>query len=232
VNCTYGNSLAPGAPLDLMFSVLPNPTATSITATATGLGQGIADPNLANNTATDTDLITTTPPQADLVLTVTTAPMPPQAGQPITYTLDIANKGPADATGANLTYTIPQGGAVTGIVAPMGWSCAQITAQNQVSCWFNGPIVADTSAPDVVITVTPSPGMSTLNVTTTVTPQGPTDPTPADDTVVTTTSLADFKLAGGGLGCNAAPRSSTPAAGAGVMAALLGLLGLRRRRSY
>jgi MYXO-CTERM domain-containing protein/uncharacterized repeat protein (TIGR01451 family) len=219
VSCTYGQSVPPGS-LDLAFTVLPPPAATSISVTARGLG-----------TATDVDLITSTPPQADLVLTVTTAPMPPQANMPVTYTLDVANKGPADATGANLTYTIPQGGTVTSITAPNGWNCAQQTSQNQVSCWYNRTITAGTSAPDVVIKVTPMTGASSLSATTTVTPQGATDPNPADDTVTTNTSLADFKLAGGGFGCNTAPGGAPPAAGSGLMAALLGLLGLRRRRS-
>jgi MYXO-CTERM domain-containing protein len=125
---------------------------------------------------------------------------------------------------------IPAGGTVTSVNAPAGWSCAQINAQNQVSCWYNGTIAAGSAAPDVVIAVTPAAGTSTLSATTTVTPQGATDPNPADDTVTTTTSLADLKLDGGGLGCNAVP-GSAPAAGSGLLTSLLALLGLRRRRS-
>lgn len=102
--------------------------------------------------------------------------------------------------------------------------------QNQVSCWYGGPIDPSGAAPELQITIAPAAGISQLVTEVSVIPKGAVEGSPADNTVTTTTPLANFKLTGGGLGCHAAPVGSFPTAGAGLVGALLGLLGVRRRR--
>jgi uncharacterized repeat protein (TIGR01451 family) len=62
-------------------------------------------------------------PQADLTLTKTAAADPVRAGDRLTYTLVVANAGPAPATGVVLTDTLPAGAALVSAGATQG-SCA------------------------------------------------------------------------------------------------------------
>ena len=53
---------------------------------------GVTDPNLANNSATDTDTLT---PQADLAITKSDGVTSVAPGQPTTYTIVVSNNGPS-----------------------------------------------------------------------------------------------------------------------------------------
>jgi uncharacterized repeat protein (TIGR01451 family) len=62
------------------------------------------DPNLANNSATVTTLSAT---QADVSVTKTVAAGPDLTGDPLTYTITVANAGPDDAQSVALTDVVP-----------------------------------------------------------------------------------------------------------------------------
>src|SRR5260370_69867 len=96
----------------------------SDTATVTP-PNGVIDPNLANNSATDTDTITF---QADLKVTVTDGRSRYVPGQNDTYTIVVTNNGPSDVTGAlasdnfpavftGVTFTAAQSGGASGFTA-------------------------------------------------------------------------------------------------------------------
>lgn len=57
---------------------------------------GVTDPNIANNTATDTDTLVA---QADLKVTITDGKTKTIAGTKDTYTITVSNAGPSTATG-------------------------------------------------------------------------------------------------------------------------------------
>lgn len=99
-----------------------------------------------------------------------------------------------------------------------------------MSCWYSGTIDANGGAPEVRITIAPAVGVTRLDSEAAVTAKGAVDRNVADNTVTLATDLANFKLNGGGLGCQAAPAGSLPAVGVGFFGTLLGLLGRRRRR--
>src|SRR5205085_1508126 len=65
---------------------------------------GVTDPNLANNTATDSDQILVS---ADLAITKTDGVTSVTAGQPTTYTIVVTNNGPSPITGAAVADTFP-----------------------------------------------------------------------------------------------------------------------------
>jgi len=86
---------------------------------------GITDPNLANNSATDTDNITF---KADLKVTVTDGKTSAVAGSKNTYTIVVTNAGPSKVSGAvihdafpstftGVTYTATQSGGASGFTA-------------------------------------------------------------------------------------------------------------------
>jgi uncharacterized repeat protein (TIGR01451 family) len=96
----------------------------SNTATVTAPGD-VPDPNLANNSATDTDTITS---QADLKVTVTDGKKTAHAGQSDTYTVVVTNTGSSNVSGAvvtdsfpaiftGVTYTATQTGGASGFSA-------------------------------------------------------------------------------------------------------------------
>jgi uncharacterized repeat protein (TIGR01451 family) len=242
VSCTYGQNFPAGPLPPVTITLLPDPLATSIKVTANGRGRGIADSDPTNNTATEVVPISVTPPVANLFLTVTTSPAEARLHEPVIYDFAVANQGPDAATGAILTFDIPTGGTLQSITAPTGWSCIELAEQNQVSCWYSGTIDANSAAPDVQVTILPKLGISQLDAQAKVTAKGAADPNPADNLVATTTPLANYKLTGGGLGCQAAPGSGPAGAagspksprsvlGGGFFGALLGLWAMRRRRA-
>jgi len=82
------------------------------TATVTNPGP-TPDPNMANNSATDTDA----PPSADLSITITDGILAWTPGGSTTYTVVVTNNGPLNVTGAIFNDNIPAQ------VASWSWTC-------------------------------------------------------------------------------------------------------------
>ena len=75
---------------------------------------GWIDVNLANNTATVTSAAA---PSADLYVSKTSTPKPYVAGQTLTYTMVVTNRGPSNVTGARVQDILPTA------LAGFGWTC-------------------------------------------------------------------------------------------------------------
>src|SRR5438552_3043225 len=157
----------------------------SNTATVTPPG-GITDPNLANNSATDTDTII---PAADLSITKTDGQTTVLPGQPITYTIVASNAGPTELTGATVSDTV-----FPALVAPT-WTCV---GSGGGTCTANGAgDINDTVNLPVGATVTytlsatVSPTASTFSNTATITaPNVVNDPNLANNTATDTDIVA------------------------------------------
>ncbi len=107
VTCVHPNSdgLAPGASLPaitLVVNVL-EPAAPSVTNTATL--ENLEDSNTANNTATDGVNVKAT----DLRVTKVASTAQAAPGEQITFTLEVENLGPVDATGVQVSDVLPAG---------------------------------------------------------------------------------------------------------------------------
>jgi uncharacterized repeat protein (TIGR01451 family) len=90
-------------------------------------------------------------PTADLVVTKTDSPDPVAVGSTLTYTVNVTNNGPADATGVTLTDTLPAG--VTFVSAtPSQGSCTH--SGGTVTCPLG--TLANGAMASVTITVTPT----------------------------------------------------------------------------
>jgi uncharacterized repeat protein (TIGR01451 family) len=104
ITCSLG--ILPGgasATVDVVVKVAPSTTGT-LTSTAT-VSAATSDPNTGDNTATAT---TTVSPTADVSITQTDTPDPIHAGKNLTYTINVANAGPAQATATTVKDTLPQ----------------------------------------------------------------------------------------------------------------------------
>ena len=97
-NLTNGNVAS------LMMTVTVNNSGNySNTATVT---QSFTDPNPSDNTST----VTTTPvPTSDLIVTKTVDNQTPLMGQNVTFTIEVTNAGPSDATGIIVAEALPSG---------------------------------------------------------------------------------------------------------------------------
>jgi len=88
----------------VVVSVSPN-AAGSLTNTVTVAGSQ-ADPNLSNNTSTVTTPVVAS---ADLSLVKTASAAQVKPGDPLTYTFNVGNLGPSNATGVTIVDTLPTG---------------------------------------------------------------------------------------------------------------------------
>lgn len=210
----------------ILISVQPGAAASSLSATAHVDGLGAQDRNTANNTAVEVTPIGDAP-TVDLQLTVSTTPNPARQDIPVVYTLSLVNQGSGAATGAVLTFDIPQDGSVFRIDAPARWNCAPVN--QQVSCWYNGNIASGASVNAVKIAILAMADATRFVSKASVLPKGATDSNLANNVVDTTVELGSFQLTGAGIACQMQV-GRPPGFGYAFAAALLGILLRRRRR--
>ncbi len=206
--CDLGN-LANGASATIIITVTVDPAVacgTMLTNTAS-VGSSVSDPNAADNTAS-ADTTVTCP--ADLSISKSDAPDPVMAGDPLTYTLTVANNGPGDASGVTVTDTLPAGVTLVSATPSQG-TCTVVTCD--LGSLANGASAVIT----ITVTVDPATPAGTITNTATVS-ASETDPdatnnTASADTMITAapdvcTILDEFNRADGPLGSNWAGRTS------------------------
>jgi uncharacterized repeat protein (TIGR01451 family) len=84
----------------VMATVSPAAVSTLTNTATVAAPAGVDDPDLTNNSATDTDDLT---PTADLSITKDDGQTTVAQGATLTYTIVVTNAGPSDATGASIT---------------------------------------------------------------------------------------------------------------------------------
>lgn len=194
-----GINMPVGSIITYTVTAAISPAATGTLAnTATVAAPAGVDPNLANNSSTDTDTLT---PQADLAITKTDGQTSAVPGSQIIYTIVVRNNGLSDANGVEIADTIPA--TITGVT----WTAVPTGAATNFTSPGAGNIIADNvnmpagSTITYTVTGTISPtATGTLDNTATVTPPGGVaDPIPGNnsatdsDNLVPTADLAVTK---------------------------------------
>ncbi len=184
-------------------TITPSATGTlSNTATVNPPG-GVSDPNPASNSATDTDTIGQ---QADLSV-AKSAPSNATAGVDISYTLDVTNGGPSDASSVDVVDPVPVSTtfvSASQTAGPAGvLTSPPIGAGGNVSVTYTSLAAGATASFTIVVHVDPTvtPGTLITNTatvsTTTLDPNAPNntasesttiDETPPSSTSSTTTT--------------------------------------------
>lgn len=98
------------------------------------VSSGVADPNNANSSETETTAYDVA--NADLGVSVTDAPDPVAAGSNITYSGTITNAGPDTATNAQLTILLAPSLLFQSLSGPAGFSCTTpaVGSNGSISC--------------------------------------------------------------------------------------------------
>jgi uncharacterized repeat protein (TIGR01451 family) len=133
---------------------------------------------------------------ADLAVTKTDSPDPVAVGSTLTYTVNVTNNGPADATGVMLADTLPAGATFVAATSSQG-SCTH--SGGTVTCTLG--TLANGATASVTITVTPTT-MGILTNTASVTSETP-DPQ-ADNNSASTNTGVD------GAGCTGLTATASP----------------------
>jgi uncharacterized repeat protein (TIGR01451 family) len=181
VSCSLG-TVAVGGSATVVIQVIPN-VAGALVDTAS-VTSGVLDPDTSNNSASVTVTAVTPPtPEADLSLTLTATPDPVAVGETLTYTVNVSNAGPADATGVTLSDVLPAGVSLVSAQPSQG-SC---DGTSILSCSLGTVAVGGNAA--VVIHVIPNVA-GTLVDTATVTSDVADPDTSNNDALVTVTATA------------------------------------------
>jgi uncharacterized repeat protein (TIGR01451 family) len=176
LTCSLG-TVASGASATIVVKVTPTTDADlSNTATATST---TADPNLLNNSATESTVVS--PPSADLVLTKT-APAAVAVRGPITYALTVRNAGPDAASSFTVTDTLP-----AGVTNPRSLSSGCTAAAGTITCGGGSLTVGQTAS--FGFTVSAPATVGSVTNTAAITASAPADAVPANDTASATTQV-------------------------------------------
>jgi trimeric autotransporter adhesin len=164
----------------------------SNTATVTAPG-GVTDPTPGNNSATDSDTLTSS---ADLAITVTDGVTTATPGGSVTYTITASNAGPSTATGATVADTFPASLTVTWTCVGAGGGTCTASGSGNINNTVNLP--AGGSVTYTASATISAAATGTLSNTATVTaPGGVTDPTPGNNSATdsdTLSSSADLAI--------------------------------------
>ncbi len=183
--CTTAATIAAGASrsYQLTLAVPSGYAPATVVNTANITVRPIVDPDLTNNSATDTDTVVRS---ANLSITKTDSADPVVPGQAFTYSLTVANSGPSDAATLSVSDTVPAQFTVTNVTSPAG------------SCGFAGQVVTCTrptlvNAATWVITVFVTTGAAapggTFTNTATVS-AATSDPVPANNSASQPTTIS------------------------------------------
>jgi uncharacterized repeat protein (TIGR01451 family) len=119
---------------------------------------------------------------ADLAIAGSASPEPVGAGTTLTYTLNVSNAGPSQASSVSVTDTLPAGTAFVSSTGT-GWAC---TGTGPVTCAMAA--LGVTAAAPITLTVTaPAEGGAILN--TAVVSSSTNDPASGNNTAATTSNV-------------------------------------------
>jgi uncharacterized repeat protein (TIGR01451 family) len=194
INCTIASFAPSSATFSITIHINPGAVGAVISNTANATTT-TTDPNPGNNTST---ALTTATASADVSI-VKTAPAAAATGSNLTYSINVTNNGPSDASGVTMADTLPPNTTFVSESQPAGPAFTCINPPSggtgAVSCSI-ATLTAGTSATfsivvQIAVAAPVGPSSNTATVTT-----SSADPNPGNNssTAVTTIALATADL--------------------------------------
>ncbi|HEX8710071.1 MAG TPA: Calx-beta domain-containing protein, partial [Pyrinomonadaceae bacterium] len=140
------------------------------------------DPATANNSAAASTTVHLT--SADIETTKSDSPDPVLAGNNITYTINVINRGPDAASGLTFTDTVPSNTTFVSLSSPVGWTCSTLPAAGgtgQITCTASTLASAQTNTFTLVVKVDPNVTAGTVISNTAAASSGTNDPAPGNN---------------------------------------------------
>ena len=166
------------------ITITLKPTVVGFVTNTATVGAQSMELTPGDNTAT---VVTTVSPPSGLLVTATDSPDPVTAGQNVTYTITVTNRGPIAATSVVVTNTLPAG--VTYVSA--GASQGTFNHSGGVVTFDLGAL-ANAATATLTVVVSPPGGGSITNVATATATPGSLNS--GNTTATTVTAVTSFKL--------------------------------------
>ncbi len=166
------------------------PQGTQIIDTV-NVASGTNDPNLTNNTATVSTIVSAAT-SADLVLTKTATPNPVTAGQKVTYTVTVVNNGPSAASTVSMTDATPTGTTFTSLAQTGAWTCTTPTVNTAgtITCSITSLPVNGTNVFTITVTVSAGTASGTVVSNTANVTSLTIDPNPSSNSATAAVTVA------------------------------------------
>ena len=225
VTCTRSDALLAGASYPVITITVAIGQAAAGPLTNTGSVAGGNEVNTANDSASDSTVITS---QADVVITKIASSGSVTTGSNVTFTITAHNAGPTDATGVQVTDLLPAGLTLVSATPASG------TYTSGTGVWDIGSLASGASTTLTVVATVTTTG-PVINIARKTAENEP-DPNPVND--VSSATITGTGLPGPPNGGMAAPTLPSPASGGGndvalflaaAVGAFFSLLFLRRR---
>ena len=170
-------------------------TGTLSNAATVSAPAGLTDPNLADNTATDTDTINVS---GDLQITVTDGKTVAPLGSKDTYTIVVKNSGPSNVVGATIQDNFPGGLTAVTFTATQTGGASGFTASGSGNVNDTVTLLSGSSITYKATGTINSSASGLMSDSATISvPVGVTDPNAANNTATDTDTLvaqADLKM--------------------------------------
>jgi uncharacterized repeat protein (TIGR01451 family) len=180
-------NLADGASASLSLFVTVNPDAQATLLNSVEVASDDPDPIPGNNTTSEDTTVET---EADLEISKADDPDPVIAGTALTYTIQVTNNGPSDASGVIVTDTLP-----TDITFD-SYSASQGTFDDATGVWSVGSL-ADGASVSLSLFVTVNPDAQATLLNSVEVAGDDADPTPGNNTTSEDTTVeteADLEI--------------------------------------
>jgi len=180
--CSLG-TLAAGASATITANYTVPATTTGSQTNKVTVSSATSDPNLGNNTDSDTDTVTAPATSADLMITKADRPDPVATNATLVYTLTIRNNGPNAAQSVTVTDNLPATVTFQSTSAS-GWNCTR--SGQTVTCTRASMNPGTSSTISIYVKAPSQPG--TITNTASVT-SATFDPVPGNNSDSETTTV-------------------------------------------